>query len=89
MAWTIEYARSVRKSVDKMDAQTRRRIRDFLENRVTQLVDPRSLGDTLTGPLKGCWRYRVGDYRIICKIEDQRLVILVVEIGHRGEVYRQ
>jgi mRNA interferase RelE/StbE len=50
--------------------------------------DPRDLGTALTGDFKGCWRYRVGDYRIICSLEDQELIVLVLEIGHRREVYR-
>ncbi len=89
VAWTIEYAQRVRKSVEKMDGQTRRRIRDFLQTRIASLDDPRSTGHGLAGPLSGLWRYRVGDYRIICDIQDHKLVVLVVEIGHRSEVYRQ
>lgn len=88
MAWTIEYAESVRKSIEKLDRQTRTRIRTYLENRVASLDDPRSQGKPLTGPLGGLWRYRVGDYRIICELQDKRLVVFVVTIDHRSEVYR-
>jgi mRNA interferase RelE/StbE len=63
-------------------------MRDFLEDRIASLDDPRSTGHSLTGQLSGLWRYRVGDFRIICDIQDQRLVVLVVEIGHRSEIYR-
>jgi mRNA interferase RelE/StbE len=86
--WRIEYAQSVQKSVAKFDANSRKRINDFLQNRVAALDDPRQIGDTLTGPLRGCLRYRVGDYRIICRIQDDRLVVLVIQIGHRSEIYR-
>ena len=88
MAWTLEYARSARKSVEKLDSETRRRIREFLENRLATLDDPRALGKPLKWPLVTFWRYRVGDYRILCDVQDRRLVILVVAIGNRREVYR-
>lgn len=88
MAWTIEYAESVKKTVCKLDAQERRRIRAFLEERLATLDDPRSLGKSLSGSLAGLWRYRVGDYRVIARIEDDRMVVLVVRIGPRKEVYR-
>jgi mRNA interferase RelE/StbE len=56
--------------------------------RIASLDDPRSTGHSPTGQLSGLWRYRAGDYRIICDIQDRRVVVLVVEIGRRGEVYR-
>jgi mRNA interferase RelE/StbE len=88
VAWTIEYAESVRKAVSKLDPQTRKRIRSYLEEKVARLDDVRSQGKGLIGPLSGLWRYRVGDYRIICEIIDQRLVVLVVKIDHRSSSYR-
>jgi mRNA interferase RelE/StbE len=89
VAWTIEYDKDVQKFVRKLDPVIQRRIREFLHQRLEKLVDPRQIGDRLQGPALGqYWRYKVGDYRIICDIQDQRLVVLVVEIGHRREVYR-
>ncbi len=88
MAWTIEYAEGARKPLRKMDKETRSRIRIFLEERIAGSDDPRTTGKALKGPLATLWRYRVGDWRIICRIEDGRLVVLVLEIGHRREVYR-
>ena len=88
MAWTIEFAETVRKSIEKLDPQARSRIKIYLEQRISQLDDPRSQGKALTGPLGGLWRYRVGDHRIICEILDRKLVILVVMIDHRRDVYR-
>ncbi|MBI3089229.1 MAG: type II toxin-antitoxin system RelE/ParE family toxin [Candidatus Tectomicrobia bacterium] len=88
MAWTIEYAKSVQKFVRKLEPQTRSRIRDYLEKQVAALDDPRTLGKALRGHLGNLWRYRVGDYRIICDVQDDRLVVLVVEIGYRRDVYR-
>jgi mRNA interferase RelE/StbE len=87
VAWTIEYAASVQKSARKLNSRTRKRIRDYLETRVAALDDPRKLGMPLNGLLGGLWRYRVGDYRIICEIQDERLRVLVLTIGHRRQVY--
>jgi mRNA interferase RelE/StbE len=73
----------------KIDPQTRQRIRAFLQERVAALDNPRQTGAALQGSeLGNYWRYRVGDYRIICDIQDHKLVVLVVEIGHRREIYR-
>ncbi|MGR6466655.1 type II toxin-antitoxin system RelE family toxin [Rhizobium sp. PAMB 3182] len=89
MVWTIEYNRSARKLVEKLDSQTRKRIRSFLHDRVSKLDNPRQIGSALQGDeLGNFWRYRVGDYRIICDILDQRLVVLVIEVGHRSDIYR-
>ncbi len=89
MVWRIEYAESVQKDVRKLDAQERKRIRDFIEVKVANLEDPRSLGKPLSGGLSGLWRYRVGNYRIIVDVEDRDVRILVVKIAHRKEAYRQ
>lgn len=88
MAWTIEYAASARKIVEKLDSRTRTRVRDFLEVRVAALEDPRSTGKPLSGPLSTYWSYRIGDYRAICEIHDREIVILVLKIGNRRDVYR-
>lgn len=88
MAWRIEYARSAQKAVKKLDPPTQQRIRDYLERRVASLSDPRELGDPLKGQLAGLWRYRVGDYRVVCQLNDDALVVLVLRIGHRRHVYR-
>jgi mRNA interferase RelE/StbE len=71
----------------KFDKPVARRIVDFMDERVARLENPRSIGAALRGPEK-LWRYRVGDYRIICEIQDSKLVVLVVEIGHRSDIYR-
>ncbi|MER8696786.1 type II toxin-antitoxin system RelE/ParE family toxin [Mesorhizobium opportunistum] len=86
MAWTLEYARSARKFFEKLDPKTRHRIRDFIENGIAALDNPREAGKALKGPLATFWRYRVGDYRIICDVQDSRLVVLVITIGHRGDI---
>ncbi len=88
MAWTLEYSRTARKFIEKLDPQTQRRIHGLMEGRVAFLDNPRDAGKPLKGPLATFWVYRVGDYRIICDMKDDKLVILVVTIGHRGDVYR-
>ena len=88
MAWRINYLRSVRKSVSRLHPQDRRRIQAFLEQRVAMLDDPRTLAKPLQGKYGELWRYRVGPYRIICEIRDSELIVLVLRVGHRREVYR-
>jgi mRNA interferase RelE/StbE len=89
MAWKIELSRQAEHDLDDLDPQIARRILKFLYERIAKQENPRSPGHALTGSQLGnLWRYRVGDYRILCDIQDQRLIVLVVEIGHRREVYR-
>lgn len=89
MAWTIDYTETARKQLRKFDKQSARRIVDFMNERIATKEDPRSTGKALTGPMLGTyWRYRVGDFRIICDIQDGALRVLVIEIGNRREVYR-
>jgi mRNA interferase RelE/StbE len=89
VAWTIEYAVSSRKPMERLDPQIRRRIRDFLSSRVALPDDPRQLGEALQGArLGGLWRYRVADYRILVSIKDEVVTVVVVSVGHRGEGYR-
>lgn len=87
MVWTINYSERALKSLRKMDKQTARRIVDFMDLRIAIAADPRQSGKPLKGELGEFWRYRVGDYRILCEILDDELVILAATIGHRREVY--
>ncbi len=89
MAWKIEISVQVDRELSKLDPQQSKRILKFLHERLAPLQNPRSLGQTLQGSKLGeFWKYRVGDYRLICKIEDKQLLILVLRVGHRREVYR-
>ena len=88
MAWVVELADSAADALDKLDAPTQQRIWRFLRGKLSATDNPRQTGKALTGPYSGLWRYRVGDYRIVCRIEDARLVVLVVKIGHRRHVYQ-
>lgn len=89
MAWEVEISSLARKNLSQLDPQINRRILSFLLERISQLDDPRSVGEALKGSKLGeLWKYRVGDYRVIAKIEDEIVKILVVKIGNRREVYR-
>ena len=88
MAWTIDYADTAKGQLRKLDKQTAQRILDFMDARIAGLENPRSTGKALVGPMGGLWRYRVGDCRVICDIQDGLLRVLVVQVGNRREVYR-
>ncbi len=85
----VELAVEAERELRELDGQHRKRILKFLHDRVAKLDDPRSIGQALHGSQLGeFWKYRVGDYRLICKIEDVQLIILVLRVGHRKEIYR-
>lgn len=83
---TVAYTVLALKQLKKMDKQVSKRILDYMDE-VAKLDNPRERGKMLVGNLIGFWRYRVGDYRVLCKIKDNELVITVVDVGHRREVY--
>jgi mRNA interferase RelE/StbE len=89
LAWRVEFDDGAKRDLEKLDKPIALRITRFLRERVGQLDDPRSIGDALKGSRLGdFWRYRFGDYRIICDLENQRLLVLVLRVGHRREIYR-
>ena len=89
MAWRVEFVPEAEKDLRKLDKPVRRRILAFLHERIRSSDDPRSIGEALAGPDLGkFWKYRVGDYRIVARIEDTIVRILIVRVGHRREVYR-
>ena len=87
MAWTIEFDPAASKDLTKLDRQIQREILDYLDYRIAVAKDPRDFGKPLRGDRFGLWRFRVRDYRIICEIQDGRLLVLVVAIGHRSTIY--
>jgi mRNA interferase RelE/StbE len=89
MAWAIEFDIAARRELEKLDPTIARRILRFLQERVAKMDDPRRIGERLKGTLHHLWKYRVGDYRILCSFKQDVLVVLVLEIGHRREVYRR
>jgi mRNA interferase RelE/StbE len=89
LVWAIEFDEAAKKELAKLDRQVAKRLLDFLKQRVISLKDPRSVGQALKGSKLGeFWKYRVGDFRIIANIEDQKMIILVLRVGNRREIYR-
>ncbi len=87
MAWKIDYTSTALKQLSKFDKPAARRIVDFMDERIAVLEDPRDTGKALKGAMLGAfWRYRVGEYRVICDIQDDVLCVLVVEVGSRKDV---
>jgi len=84
--WTIEFDTAAQREFDRLDKTVALRISKFLCQRIASLENPRLIGERLHGTLSDYWKYRVGDYRIICTIEDDKLVVVVVRIGHRRDV---
>ena len=88
MAWTVEFQLTAQKQIRELDPPIQHRILSYFRTRVLAAEDPRQLAKALTGDKGGLWRYRIGDYRAICKIEDDRLVVLVLAVEHRRDIYR-
>jgi len=89
MAWRLEFGRQALKDLDDLGADVRTRILRYLHDRVAVLDNPRQLGTALQGKrYKGLWRYRVGDIRVLAQIKDGAVTILVVEVGHRRDIYK-
>ena len=89
MTWTIEFVPAAARELNAIGATQASRIVKFLSTRLSKLDDPRSIGDALKGRLGQLWKYRIGDYRIIADIQDKKVLILVVRVGHRREVYKR
>ena len=90
MAWQIDYTSTALKQLGKLDKPAAKRIIDFMDERIAASQDPRDTGKALMGAMLGAyWRYRVGDYRVVCDIQDHVLCILVIEVGNRKDVYEK
>ena len=87
MAWTIEYDVEAVRDLKKLDRRAQREILDYMGQRIGRAEDPRSFGKPLRHSKFGLWRYRVRDYRIICQLQQAKLIVLVVAVGHRSNVY--
>jgi len=87
LTWNIEWDDRARKELRKLDSSVQKEILGYLRTRIAESNNPRVFGQILSGNKAGLWRYRVGNYRIICKLEDNILVVFVVGVGHRKEIY--
>ena len=87
MTWRIETTARFDREFKKLDRYTQRMVKAWIEKNLVNCDDPRAHGKGLTVNRSGQWQYRIGDYRIICLIEDDKLVILALTIGHRSNVY--
>ena len=88
MSWQIETTRKLDKEFKKLDRYTQKLIYGWITKNINATTDPRQFGKPLTGDLSGLWRYRIGDYRLICKLKDEDFIILAISIGHRRGIYR-
>ena len=88
MKYKVEYTPQAYKTLEKLDQFTKRIIVEWIEKRLVDTENPRQYGKPLTADRAGQWRYRIGDYRIIAEIKDNKLVILLISIGHRREIYK-
>ena len=88
MAWTLRISETARRQLKKLDRSTAQTLLRYLNRLVQETEDPRQRGKGLTANLMGLWRYRVGDYRVICEIQDGELVVLVLQVAHRSQAYR-
>lgn len=88
MGYRLIYNQKARKQLKKMDSRVAYMLAQRLKSMLDGIENPRSIGKALTGQFKGLWRYRVGNYRVICDIRDDELIILALEVGHRKEVYK-
>ncbi|HEV2614392.1 MAG TPA: type II toxin-antitoxin system RelE/ParE family toxin [Gammaproteobacteria bacterium] len=87
MAWLIRVKDEAKKDLKKLDSVIQKRIYSFLEEKLSKIENPRMFGKALQGKFSKYWRYRVGDYRVICRIEDSMVTVLVIAVGHRREIY--
>lgn len=88
MAWTIKITRTAEKQIAKLHRPAQQAIVRFLRGRLAEAENPRQWGRPLQGEKRGLWRYRVGDYRLICDIQDERITVMLLQVGHRKDVYR-
>ena len=85
--WTVSWQEKALKQLAKLDKPVQIKIMSFLEKKVCRLENPRHLGHQLTGTLSHFWRFRVGDYRLLCSVKDHDVTIVVVHVGHRKDIY--
>lgn len=88
MAWSVEFHPAALDELAALDRPVQKRIQRFIDERLVRADDPRQLGRALTGAWAGFWKYRMGDWRMIAQVRNDRLIVYIVRVGHRREVYR-
>ncbi len=88
MTWTVEWDDKARRELRKLDKNIQKQILQYFRNRIICDEDPRRFGKSLKHELKGLWLYRIGDYRAICQIQDKKLIVLVLAVNHRRNIYQ-
>ena len=89
MSYRVELTPRFEKEFRKLDIYTQKLVKAWIDKHLEGCSDPRATGKALTADLNGLWRYRTGDYRLICSIEDGRLVVIALSIGHRSDIYKK
>jgi len=89
LAWTVEISDVAERQLRKLDEPVQERILNWLSDRIEACKNPRHFGEPLKGDRAGFWRYRIGDYRVLCDIQDENVLVLVLTIGHRRQVYKR
>jgi len=87
LAWQIKFTETAKKQLAKLDQQTQKEILQYLKGKIGTDEDPRRFGASLRRELAGRWKYRIGSYRLICEIQDEIVVVLVLMVGHRSKIY--
>ena len=85
--YSVEIAEEAAKKIRKLDRETQHLILSYINRNLKNCQDPRASGKTLSGPLRGLWRYRIGDYRLLAEIRDREMVVIAVDVGHRSKLY--
>ena len=88
MTWTVEWDDKARRELRKLNPSTQGDILRYFRERIMVDDDPRRFGKALRHELQGLWRYRIGDYRVVCQIQDEHLIVLALSVGHRRNIYR-
>ena len=89
MAYSFDSTPQFDKHFKKLDRQSQKNVADYIRKKLVDIENPRSIGKPLKGNLQGLWRYRIGDFRLICEIQDNKLLVLAIDIAHRKDIYKQ
>ncbi len=89
MTWKLRYSEKARKQLAKLDGTQRAILLSWMDKHMDGCADPRAHGKGLTANHSGEWRYRIGDFRVLCEIQDQQLVVLALRLGHRNKIYKR